>query len=224
MSRHQGTPCQTVLVNGAAILLLVSALTVSALDWVAVAHRLRLMEYVCKPAAAVAFLVCALVLDPVDAGARTWLVVALAFCIAGDVFLMLPRDAFLPGLGSFAVAQILFTASFILGDPTVIRALVGLVAVAAGASLLARRFVGALRRSEAGKLVPAILVYVTVISAMVVSAVAAGPPVAIVGAVLFMISDSLIAEERFVRSRPWQRLTIIVTYHLALAGLVLGLV
>ena len=210
--------------SGAAIVLLVVALTLSALDWVAVAYRLRPMEYVCKPAAAVAFLLTALTLDPVDDGARTWLVVALAFCVAGDIFLMLPRDAFLPGLSSFAVAQILFTVSFTLREPTATRALIGLVAVSVGASVLARRFVGALRRSGAEKTVPAILVYVTVISAMVVSAVASGAPVAIVGAVLFMLSDSLIAEERFVRSRPWQRLTIIVTYHLALAGLVLGLV
>ncbi|MFM7126502.1 MAG: lysoplasmalogenase [Actinomycetota bacterium] len=210
--------------NGAAIVLLVVALTLSALDWVAVAYRLRPMENVCKPAAAIVFLLAALALDPVDDGARTWLVVALAFCVAGDVFLMLPRDAFLPGLGSFAVAQILFTVSFALREPTATRAMVGLVAVAVGASLLARRFVGALQRSGAGNMVPAILVYVTVISAMVVSAVAGGSPAAIIGAVLFTVSDSLIAEERFVRSRPWQRLTIIVTYHTALAGLVLGLV
>lgn len=205
-------------------MILVSALVLSTLDWMAVASRLRPMEYVCKPAAATAFLVCSLILDPADGGGRTWLVVALAFCVAGDVFLMLPRDAFLPGLGSFAVAQILFTVSFILREPTAIRALIGLVVVAIGATLSARRFIGALRHSGAGKLVPAIIVYVTVISAMVVSAVASGTPVAIVGAVLFMLSDTLIAEERFVKSRPWQRLTIIVTYHLALAGLVLGLV
>lgn len=205
-------------------MLLVLALTVSALDWVAVAFRLRPMEYVCKPTAAVIFLMTALTLDPADEVARAVLVVALVFCVAGDVFLMLPRDAFLPGLGSFAVAQILFTVSFALREPTLTGAIVGVVAVVVGATVLARRFIGALRRSGSGSMVPAILVYVTVISAMVVSAVAGGSPVAIAGAVLFMISDSLIAEERFVTSRRWQRLVIIVTYHMALAGLVLGLV
>lgn len=210
--------------NDAAIMLLVLALTVSALDWVAVAFRLRPMEYVCKPTAAVIFLMTALTLDPADEVARAVLVVALVFCVAGDVFLMLPRDAFLPGLGSFAVAQILFTVSFALREPTLTGAIVGVVAVVVGATVLARRFIGALRRSGSGSMVPAILVYVTVISAMVVSAVAGGSPVAIAGAVLFMISDSLIAEERFVSSRRWQRLVIIVTYHMALAGLVLGLV
>jgi len=46
--------------------------------------------------------------------------------------------------------------------------------------------------------------------------------VGVAGALLFLTSDSLIAEQRFVASRSWQPLAIIVTYHLALAGLVLG--
>lgn len=223
MSRHRPTPCQTDRMNGVAIMFLVFALIVSALDWVAVAFRLRPMEYICKPAAAVIFLMTALALDPADDAARAVLVVALVFCVVGDVFLMLPKDAFLPGLGSFAAAQILFTVSFALREPTAIGAIVGVAAVGVATTVLARRFIGALRRSGSGSMVPAILVYVTVISAMVVSAVAGGSPVAIVGAVLFMISDSLIAEERFVTPRRWQKLAIIVTYHLALAGLVLGL-
>lgn len=224
MGQWRSGPCQTERVNSAATGLLVLALVIAALDWWAVARRLRPLEFVCKPGAAAAFVATAWALDPVDDGARLWLVVALLFCLAGDVFLMLPRDAFLAGLGSFAVAQILFTVSFGLREPTLTRALVGLVVVIIGASILARRFVTALGRSGAESMVPAILVYVTVISAMVVSASASGSPAAIVGAVLFLVSDSLIAEERFVSSRRWHKLAIIVTYHLALAGLVLGLV
>jgi uncharacterized membrane protein YhhN len=72
-------------------------------------------------------------------------------------------------------------------------------------------------------LIPPIAVYMAVISAMVVCAIASGNVLGIIGAVLFMASDSLIAEERFVQQRRWQPLTIIVTYHLALTGFVLGL-
>ncbi|MGA0879027.1 MAG: lysoplasmalogenase [Ilumatobacteraceae bacterium] len=210
--------------NGSATILLVTALVIAVLDWWAVARRIPLLEYFCKPAAAVAFLLCAGALDPAVPEARTWLVVALVFCVVGDIFLMVPRDAFLAGLGSFAVAQIIFCISFAVREPTATRAVVGLLVVSIGTSILARRFVGALRRSGARSMVPPVLAYVAVISAMVASAIAGGTAVAIVGAVLFMISDSLIAEERFVRSRRWQRLAIIVSYHLALAGLVLGLV
>ena len=64
----------------------------------------------------------------------------------------------------------------------------------------------------------------TVIAVMVVSAITAGSAFGIAGAVLFLASDSLIAEQRFVEQRAWQPVVIMVTYHLALTGLVIGLV
>ena len=70
---------------------------------------------------------------------------------------------------------------------------------------------------------PAIVLYAVVISTMVVSAFAGGTAVGIAGAMMFLTSDSVIAEHRFVSPRTWQPLAIIVTYHLALTGLVLGL-
>lgn len=209
--------------TGPAAALLGVALVLSALDWVAVACRIRPLEYVCKPAAAAAFLATALALDPTSDASRTWCCVALAFCIAGDVFLMLPRDAFLPGLAAFAVAQTCFAVSFALQEPTALRLAIALVLVVPGAMILTRRIVGALARGGTRSMVLAVVLYVVVISAMVVSAVAGGTAVGIVGALLFLASDSLIAEHRFVSPRGWQPLTIIVTYHLALTGLVLGL-
>jgi uncharacterized membrane protein YhhN len=56
------------------------------------------------------------------------------------------------------------------------------------------------------------------------SAVASGNAMAAVGALLFMASDSLIGETRFVQARPWAGVAIMVTYHLGQAGLVLSLV
>jgi uncharacterized membrane protein YhhN len=63
-----------------------------------------------------------------------------------------------------------------------------------------------------------------VIAAMVTCALASGIVLAAVGAVLFMTSDALIAETRFVGQRRWAPLVIIVTYHLGQAGLTLSLV
>ncbi len=45
-------------------MLLGVALVLAALDWVAVALRILALEYVCKPAAALAFLATAIALDP----------------------------------------------------------------------------------------------------------------------------------------------------------------
>jgi uncharacterized membrane protein YhhN len=211
-------------VNGPAWILLVVAFAFAALDWVAVIRQSKPLEYVCKPATAVAFLATASVLNPADETARSWLVIALVFCVFGDVFLMLPRDAFIPGLASFAMAQILFAVSFALQSPTSLRLVIALVVVVPGALILARRFLGALSRRGDTSMAPAILVYVVVISTMIISGISGGTAIGIAGAVLFLTSDSLIAEQRFVSARRWQPLTIIVSYHLALAGLVLGLI
>lgn len=210
--------------TGPAAVLLGVALLLSALDWVAVARRIRTLEYTCKPAAAAAFLATALAVDPASDASRTWCCVALGLCVVGDVFLMLPRDAFLSGLAAFAVAQTCFAVSFALQEPTPLRLAIALVLVVPGAVILARRFVGAVACAGGNaSLVTAIVCYVVVISAMVVSAVAGGTAVGIAGALTFLASDSLIAEHRFVSPRGWQPLAIIVTYHLALTGLVLGL-
>jgi uncharacterized membrane protein YhhN len=199
------------------------ALLLSVLDWVAVSRRFGPLQYVCKPAAALAFLATTVALNPASSTARAWCCVALAFCVLGDVFLMLPRDAFVSGLAAFAAAQVSFTVSFAFQDPTITRLVIGLVVVLPCVLLLARRYLGALHRADEAAMVLPVLLYMTVIAAMVVSAIAGGTALGIIGALLFLTSDSLIAEHRFVSPRSWQPLTIIVTYHLALTALVLGL-
>jgi uncharacterized membrane protein YhhN len=149
---------------------------------------------------------------------------ALVLCLAGDVFLMLPRNAFIPGLSSFAVAQVLFTVSFATGDTRATRTLVGLVVVVPIAFLLARRIAKHMRTTGNAELIAPVTVYILVISVMAVGAVATGSMLAIAGAAIFMMSDSLIAETRFVQPRGWHSVMIMVTYHLALAGLVLSLI
>jgi uncharacterized membrane protein YhhN len=199
------------------------ALVLSALDWVAVERHVHRLEYVFKPAATTAFLATGVALDPASNGSRIWCCIALGFCVVGDVFLMLERDAFLQGLAAFAAAQMCFTANFALQEPTPLRLVIGLGLVVPGVVILTRRFTGALRRGGDARLVAAVTCYAVVISAMAVSAIAGGTPVGIVGALLFLTSDSLIAEHRFVAPRGWLPLAIMVTYDLALAGLVLGL-
>jgi uncharacterized membrane protein YhhN len=62
-----------------------------------------------------------------------------------------------------------------------------------------------------------------VIGAMLATALAVGNPVAAVGAVLFVASDSMIAWDRFVAKVRNASVLIMVTYHLGQAGLVLSL-
>ncbi len=69
-----------------------------------------------------------------------------------------------------------------------------------------------------------VAIYMAVISFMVVSAFGTALPFAIVGAVLFYISDGVLGWNRFVDPLPHGRLIVMTTYHLGQIGLVLALV
>ena len=207
----------------ASAIFLVIAAAMSLINWFAVGKKNALLEYISKPAATIAFLITAAMFDVVHDASWGWRLAAFAFCLAGDVFLMLPKDAFIPGLASFAVAQILFTVSFATGETTASRVFIGLIVAIPLAALLARRFVTAIRASGHAQLVAPVCVYMVVISAMAVGAIGSGNALAITGALIFMASDSLIAETRFVKERAWHSVGIMVTYHLALACLAISI-
>ena len=210
-------------VNVTAVSWFACAFGFSVVDWYAVARQRRRLEYVCKPAAALAFLATAIALGPTHPTTRVWFCVALVFCALGDVFLMLPRDAFVPGLASFLVAQLCIT----VGNALIVTSWIALIVAAITVSLvavpLAVRYLRALARSDASGLVLPVLAYISAITAMVVTAAASGVVLAAVGAALFFTSDALIAETRFVGPRPGAPVAIMVTYHLAFAALVLSL-
>jgi uncharacterized membrane protein YhhN len=102
--------------------------------------------------------------------------------------------------------------------------LLGVALVIVAAVPLSVRFLRALLAGGHGSLVGPVVAYVAAIGAMVATAVGAGGVLAITGAVLFFGSDALIGETRFVRARAWGPETVIVSYHLALVGLVSSLV
>ena len=205
------------------VVFLVVASIFSIGDWWAVHASKKSLQYVCKPLATVAFLGVAIAILNADGVPQTWRIIAFVFCLLGDVFQMLPRDAFVPGLASFAIAQICFAVSMLTQDVTSTRLVVGLVMVVPITIFLARRFVKSISTSGHKELVVPVVVYMMVIAAMAVSAIAGGTAIGIAGAAFFLLSDALIAEHRFVKERSWQPVGIMVTYHVALAGLALGL-
>lgn len=201
-----------------AAFLLGAALVVAVGDWVAVWRRARGWEYLLKPGSLLLLVGVALTLVPEDETRRAWFVLALVLSLAGDVFLMLPRNLFVAGLASFLLGHVAYIAGFGVGEAWPWIAGVALVAVAVGTPILR----ALLARGEK-ELVGPVVAYMTVISVMVACAIGTGDAVAIAGAGLFMLSDSLIAWNRFVRPLAWAPVTIMVTYHLAQAGLVLSL-
>ncbi|MQB01909.1 MAG: hypothetical protein GEU78_16820, partial [Actinobacteria bacterium] len=92
---------------------------------------------------------------------------ALLFSLAGDVFLMLPRDLFVAGLVSFLGAHVCYIVAFqpsaAAREPLVIGTLVALLVV--GAVFYSRIRRAMVARGMA-RLVPPVLLYIIVISQM----------------------------------------------------------
>jgi uncharacterized membrane protein YhhN len=202
--------------------LLVLAGAAAVVDWLAVARRPTRVEHVAKPLVMVLLIALALVLEPADAGQRGWFVAALVLSLAGDVFLLPRPDLFLPGLAAFLLAHLAYVVGFaqvaeVDGSDRflVVFTLLPIVVVAYAVHRAVLRTAPELRTP--------VLLYISVIAAMVVWAVVTGDGVAIAGAALFATSDSILALDRFDEHRPAAPLQVMVTYHLAQGLLVLSL-
>jgi uncharacterized membrane protein YhhN len=240
---------------GEALPFVIPALVSAAFDWYAVANGDKKLEYVTKPLTIVLLILGVLAMsatatiqcsdgpagggceriDPHVAGRDFGLLLAaLIFSLAGDVFLMLPRNLFVAGLASFLGAHVCYIIAFQPSaagrEPIVIGTLLVLLFFGAWFYTQLRR--GMVKKGVA-RLIPAVLLYMIVISQMVASAVANNAetdfpqPQALIGAVgagLFYMSDALIAWTRFVKELRWGPVAIHVTYHLAQIGLVLSFV
>ncbi len=146
------------------------------------------------------------------------LIAALTASLAGDVFLMLPSGYFIPGLASFLVAHLFYIALFRQGVARFPSRRALLLALGVGAAMYAWVWDGL--TDPVLKL--AVAAYVSVISLMVAQAIGratvlrdtASKAVA-VGACVFMLSDSLIAVNRFVQPLPLVSLWVLTTYYAA---------
>ncbi len=141
------------------------------------------------------------------------IVAGLACSLAGDIFLMLPRDRFMAGLGSFLVAHLAYVVAFTSGVP-----LGTAPALAVPLGVLAIPLLWQLW-PRLGSLRTPVLFYTGAILVMVWQAVAwrwtvptPGSALAAGGALLFMTSDAVLALNRFRRPFGSAQTLIMSTY------------
>lgn len=199
----------------AAVTLLVAAS--AALEMRAEYRGPRWHVYLFKPLTTALLLTIALAATPHD-GARYQItvVIGLALSLAGDVFLMLPRDRFVPGLASFLLAHVAYIVAFTTRAP--LAAVPGLFAPFAliGLAVLARLW------RNLGHLKLPVAAYVLVIVIMAGQAAGRwwllGTPaaaLAAIGATLFVVSDALLAVNRFGRPFNSAQALIHASYFMA---------
>jgi len=209
-------------VNGISLVWLLPAV-LALVEWYAVWRHDRRTQVWAKPAVLVALIVAALVLGATDDPAGTWLLVALVFGLAGDVFLLGDSDTrFRLGLAAFLVGHLAYVGAFVtIGlDPKGWNYLSFLVL---GGCLLATRQVATSTYLRGGlALAGPVALYTVVIGAMVIYAFTTGVGLVAIGASIFAVSDTVLARDRFVR--PWDgaQLLVMITYHLGQALIVAG--
>ncbi|MFA0809752.1 lysoplasmalogenase [Microbulbifer epialgicus] len=144
----------------------------------------------------------------------TLTLLALSFSALGDVLLELEfPDQFIFGLGAFLMAQLFYAANFLrFADFRNRRSLLRAVPVILAALLLARLILPA-----SAELAPAVLVYLLAIVAMALAAAAHRGQSALLfgGALIFMLSDTLIALNKFLAPVPFADMAIMFTYYAA---------
>lgn len=214
-------------------ILLLFGLMIAALDWAAVYRRYKPLEYIAKPGTMLVLIAWLWLGTNFEAG-MMWFATGLLFCLAGDIFLMLPREQFIAGLLAFLIGHILYILGFNQSlPPLTLAALLVLVIIAFPAVQIFRRIRAGLMVSGRGRLVGPVLLYSLVISLMLASALFTlvrpdeiwrpGPALlATFGALLFFLSDTLLAWNKFVQPLPGGRALVHMTYHLGQYALITG--
>jgi uncharacterized membrane protein YhhN len=198
---------------GAALMvsvLLCAALAIASAAW---ALDLPALNFVFKPLTTALILVYAWPRGREHPLERRGVLVGLGLSWVGDVALLWPQQGFLPGLVSFLLAHLAYLWAFTRQRPLAVRRLPFAVYACVAAVVLGRLWPGV----PAGLRAP-VLVYVLCLSAMAAQAAAvalAGSPrgrVLAAGGALFMLSDALLATNKFAVALPLANLWILASY------------
>jgi len=209
-------------------------LLVAALDWLAVAGNWKKVEYIAKPGTMLVLLGVMGLVSGFGSAPLVFFGLGILFSLAGDVFLMLSDQWFIPGLVSFLLAHLAYIAGLNLPLSHIAATwplgLVALLILVATVWIL-HRIVAALKRKGQIALVGPVIVYGVVISVMLFSANLTlfrpewnSLPAALVsfGALLFYLSDVVLAWNKFVSPIRSGRLTNMILYHLGQLALIVG--
>jgi uncharacterized membrane protein YhhN len=177
----------------------------------------RWQIYAFKPLATLLILGLALSLSPARPEYQWAIAAGLLFSTAGDVFLMLPQDRFVAGLASFLVAHLCYVWAFTIGVPFGAAPLLWLPFILAGGAVLVAIWPGLKPALRAP-----VTLYVIVIVAMAGQAAgrwhALGSALALaaaIGAGFFVVSDSILALDRFRKHFHAARALTLTTYWIA---------
>jgi uncharacterized membrane protein YhhN len=175
----------------------------------------RRLVYLFKPLTTIVILGVALALGSIAPTVyAVGIVVGLVCSLAGDIFLMLPQDRFLPGLVAFLLAHLAYLWAF-----TRLVPFGASPAVFLGVAAVEAAIVWILWRGVPVRMRLPVIAYVAVLGLMVAQSLSQAITLstrpawmAALGGVLFLLSDSTLAFDRFRRRFRGARLLVLTTY------------
>jgi len=153
-----------------------------------------------------------------------WLLAAgLLLGSAGDVFLALEPTQTAFGIGAFGLGHIVYILLFAdVLRRSASRGLPGYLAAAILAIFGAIMLV-ALQPHFGELRIPASIYNAIIMLMAILAVLGRAPALAIIGALLFVVSDSVLAWRMFADALPWGGPVVWVTYYLGQAGIAVGL-
>lgn len=187
-----------------------AALAIAAAPW---GLGQPLLLFVFKPLTTILILVHALLRGSDTPEIRRWVVVGLVLSLVGDIALLWPYQGFLPGLAAFLIAHLCYLRAF-----TRRHRLAAPIQPFVVYLLVASLILGLMWTELPVTLRWPVLAYVVCLVAMAAQAAviwrtgqARGDVLALGGA-LFVVSDTLLAINRFIAPMPLASLAILGTY------------
>ena len=209
---HRMTQNRTLLLAAATVICALVA--VASAPW---ALNLPTLNFVFKPLTTALVIAYAWPRGRDQPAQRRWVLVGLSLSWIGDVALLWPQQGFLPGLVSFLLAHLAYLVAFTRQQRLAVRVLPFVAYALVAAAVLWHLWPGV----PAALRLP-VLAYVLCLSAMAAQtgalALAGGPHgrvlagVLAIGGALFMLSDALLATNKFAGPLPLANLWILSSY------------
>ncbi|MGE7623732.1 lysoplasmalogenase [Viridibacillus sp. NPDC096237] len=145
---------------------------------------------------------------PPNTSFKNWLLLGLLFCMIGDATL----QWFLIGLSSFLIGHICYIVAFIqLKEKAIIKPAASLLLLYGGFMIF--WIAGTVFKSGDLILAIAVVAYITVILTMGWTAIQTNAKFAIIGALSFIFSDSILSINMFITDVPFSHALIMVSYY-----------
>jgi len=188
-------------------------------------YHKTLFCYILKPLTTLTIMTFALYLTGFELQYYALLIVlGLIFSLLGDIFLMLKSDKFMQGLVSFLIAHIFYIVAF-LDSAKIDLNLYAIIPIA----LIGIGYLAVLLPKTGNLKIP-VLIYALILQAMVITAdmfyqtaLTTSSLMVLIGAIWFMLSDSILAFARFVKAFKFAQIAVLSTYYIAQTCIVLSL-